>query len=95
MDPNYVVVYRANGKLMAESIRLFLESNGIKAISMQESAGTAYGFTIGPMGEVPVLVPEEQAQAATDLLEAMEKGEFIIPDGELDEFPGDEEDSDN
>jgi hypothetical protein len=85
MSSKYVTVYRTNGQLMAESICIFLEAHGIKAKGKQESAGTVYGFTVGPLGEVPISVPEEKAQEAIDLLQAMENGEFVVPDDENNE----------
>jgi hypothetical protein len=77
---NYTKVYTANGQLQAETIRIFLESFGIDARILQESAGAVYGLTVGPMGETQVIVPEEQAQNALELLAEMEKGDFEIKD---------------
>ena len=63
-------------------IRLMLESFGISAVLFQESAGAAYGFTVGPMGEVQVLVPPEKAAEALELLKAMDEGRMETPDNE-------------
>jgi hypothetical protein len=70
-------VFYANGQLMAESIRLFLESFGIQAILGRESAGVVYGLTVGPLGEVDIKTAHETATDAKILLDAMQKGYFV------------------
>lgn len=77
MSERMVSVYTANGRLHAETVRLFLEANGIAAEILQESAGSTYGLTVGPLGEVDIYVPEHQVEEAERLLEAMENGELI------------------
>lgn len=81
----YVEVYRANGQLEADMIRLMLEANGLHVVTRQESAGAVYGLTIGPMGEVPIYVLENEEADAAALLEAMEAGklEQNLPDETL------------
>ncbi len=81
----YVVVYLANGMLAGEMIRNFLQAQGIPAMLNQESAGTTYGFTVGPLGLVDVLVPANQKDEAKKLLEEMEEGDFELPDEEDEE----------
>lgn len=90
--PEYVEVYAANGQLEADMIRLMLEASGLHVITRQESAGVVYGLTVGPLGEVRILVPETEAEEAAGLLEAMERGELDrdIPG----ETPADETDED-
>jgi len=80
MDDNFVEVYRANGQLDAETIKLFLESFEIKVLMAGESAGTVTGLTIGSLGEVPIYVLKEQARQARTLLEAMERGDLEEPE---------------
>lgn len=82
METKYVVVYTAYGRLQAETVRLFLESMGIKSFITQESAGTTYGLTVGPLGEAKVLVSAADAEEASKLLEAMEEGQFVENDEE-------------
>lgn len=72
----YVEVYTANGQLEADMIRLMLEASGLHVITRQESAGVVYGLTVGPLGEVRILVPETEAVDAAALLEAMEEGKL-------------------
>jgi hypothetical protein len=79
-EKNLVRVYTTEGKLIAESIRLMLESFGISAVLIQESIGATYGFTVGPMGEVHVYVPAEKESEARELLKAMDEGSMETPD---------------
>ena len=83
MPENYEVVYVANGHTAAEMIRIFLQSEGIPAEIIGESAGTAYGLTVGPLGEVEIWVPASRKLEASAILSAMDKGDFI-PTAEID-----------
>ncbi len=81
---NYVVVYIGNGRLDAEMVQGFLEAAGIPAMVSQESVGRVLGLTSGPLGEVNVLVPEDKADEALELLASMERGDLIDNPGEED-----------
>lgn len=83
-----VKVYSTFGELEAEFIKGFLHGQGIEAVISQESVAKTLGLTFGRLGEVKVLVPEEQADEALTLLEAMEAGEF--EDSESPEEPKEE-----
>jgi len=72
----YVEVYSANGQLEADMIRLMLEAKGLHVLTRQESAGVVYGLTIGPLGEVVILVPSTEVTEAAALLQAMEDGKL-------------------
>ncbi|WP_054521492.1 putative signal transducing protein [Thermanaerothrix daxensis] len=89
----YEEVYRANGRLHADIIRGFLEAAGFSVLLYQESAGAVYGLTVGPLGEVRILVPADQAADARDLLAAMDRGQIPAPDeGEaFEEAPPDQD----
>lgn len=76
------VVYIANGKLEAESVRILLESFEIPAFINQESAGTVYGLSVGPLGEVEVVVPTKYIEDAKKIIEAMKAGDLEQPDSE-------------
>ena len=82
MYNNLVVVYTAAGQAEANLIKSMLEAAGIPAMSAQEGAGAAFGLTVGLMGEAQILVREEDAAEARELLAAMERGE---PDEEDDD----------
>ncbi len=70
------VVYVAEGMLEAESVKILLESFGITAFVNQESAGIAYGFTVGALGEVDIIVPLAQVEEAKKIIAAMEAGKL-------------------
>ena len=74
---DFVIVYTANGQLDAEMIRGFIEASGIPAMISQESVGKVFGLASGPLGEVNILVPEGFKVETLNLLEAMERGDFI------------------
>ena len=75
-DQEYVIVYAAYGQLAGEMIRLLLESFNIPAIISQESAGITYGLTVGPLGQVKILVPSDRVKDAGEVLSAMEEGKL-------------------
>lgn len=70
------VVYKAQGRLDAESIKGFLEAQGIPIEIDQSALGQVYGLTIGDLGQVDVLVRPADYEKARALLIAMERGEF-------------------
>ncbi len=74
------VVFVANGKLEAETVKLLLESFGIPSFINQESAGTTYGLTVGPLGEVDVIVPENFIKEAKKIIAEMKSGKLEIKD---------------
>jgi hypothetical protein len=76
MNNNFVLVYSANGHLAGEMIRLLLESVNIPVFVAQESAGLAYGLTVGSLGQVNIYVPADQVQTANEVLRAMEAGKL-------------------
>ena len=82
----YVEVFSANGQLEADMVRLMLEASDIKVLLRGESVGAVYGLTVGPLGEVKVLVPIDQQEKAQGLIEAMKSGEL---EENLDEIPED------
>ncbi|MBG0786236.1 MAG: DUF2007 domain-containing protein [Anaerolineaceae bacterium] len=83
-----VKVYTTAGDLEAEFIKGFLHGQGIEAVISQESVAKTLGLTVGRLGEVKILVPEEQAEEAATLLKAMDAGEF--EDSEIPEEPNEE-----
>jgi len=72
------LVYRTAGMLQAEVIKGRLESAGIPVLLDYESLGRVLGITIDGLGEVRVLVPDERAEDARQLLE------YSASDGESD-----------
>lgn len=68
------------GLLPATIIAGRLQAAGIPARAWQESAGQAFGLTVGPMGTGHVAVPETHVEEALDLL--AEEGEELDWDEE-------------
>ncbi len=73
---SYVTVYSAHGRLDAETIKAFLEAQGIPVYIDQDTLGLIHGFTVGDLGVVGILVPPEDAEKARSLLAAMDEGDF-------------------
>ena len=67
---NWVVVEQTMGITVAEIIAGRLQSEGIPARAWQEGAGEALGLIVGRLGTGHVVVPEEFAQDARDILDA-------------------------
>ncbi|HPS41347.1 MAG TPA: DUF2007 domain-containing protein [Anaerolineaceae bacterium] len=81
------VVYIAEGKLEAESVKILLESFGIQAYLNQEAAGAVYGLTVGLLGEVEVCVPLDKVEEAKAIIQEMDEGNLEIDNGETDSPP--------
>jgi hypothetical protein len=64
----WVTVHKTNGVTDAEILKNMLESFGIPARVSYEAVGKIYGLTMDGMGVVALLVPEERAQEARDIL---------------------------
>jgi hypothetical protein len=76
MSARLVVVYTAAGPGQADIIKSALVAAGIPAETAREGAGAAYGLVVGPLGMVDILVPEEDAAQAEELLAAMRRGDL-------------------
>ena len=75
MPPLLVVVATTAGPGHAAILQATLEAAGIPAITSQEGAGAAFGFTVGPLGLVDILVPEDRAAEAEGLLAELRQGD--------------------
>ncbi|MFC2000042.1 putative signal transducing protein [Chloroflexota bacterium] len=67
-EPKLTPVYTAK-YMECQIIKSRLESEGIPAILKYESAGLVYGLTADGLGETTVLVPEDLAQEAKEILD--------------------------
>jgi hypothetical protein len=76
MDEKYTLVYLANGALEAQTIKIFLESQGLHPLIIQESAGLTYGLTVGPLGTAQIMIPNDEEETAKTLLAEMDNGDF-------------------
>jgi hypothetical protein len=77
-DEQWEVVAQVSGELQADILRTLLEAQGIQVFLNQEGAGKAYGLTVGPLGEVQVLVPEHQGQEARQIVDDYFAGNFEV-----------------
>ena len=100
-EQDWVVVETVTGSILAELLRGLLEAQEIEVILSQEGAGRAFGLEVGPMGEVQILVSQENSQDAQAILDdyysgAFESQELLEDDGEgSEESPESEEPSDD
>jgi hypothetical protein len=68
LTQDLVVVFTSAGPGYADIIKGMLEAAGIPTATSREGAGAAYGFTVGAMGLVDVLVTADRAEEAKALL---------------------------
>lgn len=68
MKKKLVEVYRARGEAEANVVKNKLESYGIPAILNSNAAPSVYAFTIDGMGLYKVMVWEELAEEAKELI---------------------------
>ena len=80
MDDRMVTVYTAQGEIDETQVRTFLEAHGIPSISHGEALRKTHGFVLDGLGEVQIMVAAEHAEAATELLAAVARGELELPD---------------
>ena len=64
----WVAVHKTNGVTDAEILKNMLVSFGIPTRVSYEAVGKIYGLTVDGMGVVALLVPEDRAQEARDIL---------------------------
>lgn len=83
-EDKWELITTASGELQADLIRNLLEVEGIKVFLNQEGAGKAYGLTMGPMGEVQVLVPENQSELARQIVDDFYAGKFASTEDDED-----------
>jgi hypothetical protein len=72
---DFVVVYKAQGELEANVIKSHLECEEIPVMLQYESVGRVFGLTVDGLGEVRVLVPQELAEEAKQIIKPLEFGE--------------------
>jgi hypothetical protein len=64
-----LVAVRSANYMEAQIIKGRLESEGIPVLLRYESAGVVFGITVDGVGEVKVMVPEQMAEEAKEILE--------------------------
>ena len=80
----WITLETVQGDLEAELIRGMLEAQEIPVLLSREGAGRAFGLTVGPMGEVEVLVPKALENDAKKILEQYKNGYFDPNENEED-----------
>jgi hypothetical protein len=83
MEKKLIEIKRIPGLLNADMMKIFLESKGIDAMVVQESAGKAMGILLDGLGHARVYVPEDQVAEAEEILAALERGEYDFTEEEL------------
>jgi hypothetical protein len=81
-EDKWELITTVSGELQADLLRGLLEAGGIKVFLNQEGAGKVYGLTMGPMGEVQVLVPENQSEVARQIVDDYYAGKFETSEDE-------------
>ena len=84
-EERWQVAGEVAGEIQAEILRGLLEAQGIRVWISQEGAGRVYGLGVGRLGRVQILVPEEDLEKSTALLEeyyagALENQDFDLSD---------------
>jgi len=72
----WITLDTVQGDLEAELIKGMLEAQEIPVLLSREGAGRAFGLTVGPMGEVEILVPKVLENDAKKILEQYKNGFF-------------------
>jgi hypothetical protein len=83
----WMVVYVAYNEPEAYVIAGRLKSEGIDSFVHQEPVGRAYGLSVGPLGEVKVMVRPDQYDQALTILD---DDEFISDETDIIPDDGDE-----
>ena len=77
MEP-FIAVSTVQGQFAEEQVRAFLEANGIPTEVRGETLRATYGISIDGLGSVEILVPQERADEARDLLARAERGDLAL-----------------
>lgn len=80
MPDSWVVIGEAAGRLEADILRGMLESLNLHVRLSQESAGSTYGLSVGPLGRVELMVPDDEVPTARAALDDYYSGKQIEGD---------------
>ena len=69
MNEQLVVADTVAGGIEAEVLRSYLHANGIECMLSQEAAGLVYGFKVGGMARVEILVRASQRREARQIID--------------------------
>jgi hypothetical protein len=79
MEEDFVTVGTTFGVIQAEILRGLLQALGISVTLSFESAGRAEGLSVGPLGEIDLVVPASQATRARQILKDYYAGRLVDP----------------
>jgi hypothetical protein len=71
-EPQLVSVLACQGWHLAQIYKSKLEAAGIPVLLSYEAAGLVFGITVDGLGQVRVMVPEELAAEAIELIEGVD-----------------------
>jgi hypothetical protein len=72
-----VKVYTISG-IEAEMYRLFFKSIDLEVMIVQESAGQAFGLTMGMLGEAHIYARAEDAEQVEEAIRKLDAGEYSL-----------------
>ena len=78
MDHELRSVFVASGEIHAQQVRAFLESAGIHTSERGEALRHTHGLTVDGLGAVEIMVAEQDAERASELLASAEAGDFRV-----------------
>jgi hypothetical protein len=68
-DDKLKEVHKVMGSVEAEVVKSLLESYGIKAVLQSLIVQSVHPFTVDGLGEIKIMVTEEDYEAARDIIE--------------------------
>jgi hypothetical protein len=80
MSDEIVAIESTVGMINANLLKSLLEAQGIDVWLSHESASTAVGLGIGPTAEVQIMVREDQAQLAREIIKDYRDGKYSDPE---------------
>ena len=83
-EQNWVLVASIQAEVQAELLRGLLEAQEIPVLLSREGAGRALGLSVGPLGEVNILVPDKFQAEAKNIIMQYETG--VFENLELDDY---------
>ena len=76
VEDRWVKVFVVQGDLDAEILKGLLEAQEIPVLLSKEGAGRALGLTVGPLGEVEILVPTTLQDRAVSIINQFQSEGF-------------------
>jgi len=74
MNEGWVVVFRSEDPFEAALVKSKLEDAGIPVLEKGEALGKIYGFTLGPLSVIEILVPVSLKEEAWEVISQEEEG---------------------